>query len=188
MKRETGMKWFAAILPALMAVPLASGQSTFPALLADGPNQQYRNQLQLFGQFVGSWTFKGTEYHDDGSRTTDKGEIHCQWVLEGRALQDVFLETSRSDHDTLLHGTTIRFYDPKIDAWSVTWINPGAGVVRTFMGRKSGNEIVMEGKASDGSAIRWIFSNIKTDAFHWHGEKLTGTEWRTYEELDARRE
>jgi hypothetical protein len=182
------MKWYAAILPVLIAVPLAFSQSTFPALLATGPNLQYRRQLQLFGQFVGSWTFEGTEYHDDGSRATDKGEIHCQWVLEGTAIQDVFLETSRSDNDLLLYGTTIRFYDPKIDAWRVTWINPGAGVVRTFIGRKSGNEIVMEGKAGDGAAIRWIFSNIKPDAFHWRGEKPAGTGWRTYEELDAHRQ
>lgn len=182
------MKRYAAVLPALMAVPLALGQSTFPALLAKGPDQQYRHQLQLFGQFVGAWTFAGTEYHDNGSRVTDKGEIHCQWVLQGRAIQDVFLETSRSDSDSLLYGTTIRFYDPKIDAWRVTWMNPGAGVVRTFVGRKSGNEIVMEGKAGDGAAIRWIFSDIKPNSFHWHGEKLAGTEWRTYEELDAHRE
>jgi len=73
-------------------------------------------------------------------------------------------------------------------ASSLPSINPGAGVVRTFIGRKSGTEIVMEGKAGNGTAIRWIFSNIKPDAFHWHGEKLAGTEWRMYEELDAHRE
>jgi hypothetical protein len=181
------MKLFGVILVLVTTIPLAFAQNTFPELLAKGPNQQYRDQLQLFGQFVGSWTFEGTEYHDDGSHPTDKGEIQCQWVLEGRAIQDVFLETSRSDKDPLLRGTTVRFYDPQINAWRVTWINPGTGVVRTFIGRKAGNEIVMEGKAGDGKPIRWIFSNVKADSFHWRGEKLAERGWRTDEELDAHR-
>lgn len=181
------MRLYALILVVALTVSQAIAQSTFPALLANGPNEKYGDKLQMFGQFVGSWTFNGTEFHEDGSNSTDKGEIHCQWVLQGQALQDVFLETSRSDNDSLLYGTTIRFYDPKIDAWRVTWINPGAEVVRTFIGRKSGAEIVMEGIAGDGTPIRWIFSDIKSDSFHWRGEKHTGATWRIYEELDAHR-
>lgn len=181
------MRMFALILIAASIVLPSAAQNTFPALLANGPDAKYKDKLQTFGQFVGSWTFNGSEFHDDGSHSTDQGEIHCRWVLKGRAVQDVFLETSRSDNDLLLHGTTIRFYDPNIDAWRVTWINPGAGVVRTFIGRKSGGEIVMEGIAGDSTPIRWIFSDIKSDSFHWRGEKRTGTTWRIYEELDAHR-
>ena len=181
------MRLYVFILIAAMTIPSAIAQSTFPALLANGPDAKYRAKLQLFGQFAGSWTFEGTEYRDDGSKPRDKGEIHCQWVLEGRAIQDVFLETSRSDHEPLLYGTTIRFYDPKTDAWTVTWINPGAAVVRRFVGRKSGSEIVMEGNAEDGTPIRWVFSDIEPCSFHWSGERRIGTNWRVYEELDAHR-
>ena len=181
------MRLYTLILIAATSAQPAMAQSAFSALLANGPNAKYSDKLQTFGQFVGSWTFDGVEYHDDGSHSTDKGEIHCRWILDGQAVQDVFLETSRSDNDSLLHGTTIRFYDPKIDAWRVTWINPGAGVVRTFIGRKSGKEIVMEGTAGDGTPIRWIFSDIKSDSFHWRGEKRTGSSWCIYEELDAHR-
>jgi hypothetical protein len=181
------MRLYALILLAATSVSSAVDQSAFPALLADGPRSRYGDKLKTFGQFVGSWTFDGAEFHDDGSRSTDRGEIHCQWVLQGQAIQDVFLETSRSDSDALLYGTTIRFYDPSIDAWRVTWINPGAGVVRTFIGRKSGTEIVMEGTAGDGTPVRWIFSDVKSDSFHWRGEKRTGSTWRIYEELDAHR-
>lgn len=181
------MRVYALIFVAAAAVSSATAQSTFPALVANGPNAKYSDKLQTFGQFVGSWTFDGTEFHEDGSHSTDKGEIHCQWVLQGQAVQDVFLETSRSDSESLLYGSTIRFYDPKIDAWRVTWINPGAGVVRTFIGRKFGGEIVMEGASGDSTPIRWIFSDIKSDSFHWRGEKRTGSTWRIYEELDAHR-
>jgi hypothetical protein len=165
----------------------ASAQSGFPSLLANGPSSQYREKLELFGQFVGSWTFEGVEYHDDGSHPTDVGEIHCQWVLQGRAVQDVFLETKRSDNDSLLYGSTIRFFDPKIDAWRITWINPAASVVRTFIGRKVGTEIVMEGASEDGTPLHWIFSQITAKSFHWRGEKQTQSGWRIYEELTAHR-
>jgi hypothetical protein len=176
------------ILAVTITATSAIAQSTFPTLLAQGPDSKYREKLQLFGQFAGSWAFKGTEYHDDGSHSIDVGEIHCQWVLQGRAIQDVFLETNRSDKDPLLYGTTIRFYDPTTDTWQVTWINPGAGVVRTFTGHKAGSEIVMEGSVGDGAPIRWIFSDIKPNSFHWHGEKRTDSNWRVYEEFDAHRQ
>lgn len=181
------MKLRALILVVAMAASSAIGQNSFPALVARGPNAKDKEKLQLFGQFVGAWTFKGTEYHDDGSHPTDKGEIHFRWVLQGRAVQDVFLETSRSDGDSLLYGTTIRFYDPRRDVWEATWINPGAGVVRRFIGHLSGAEIVLDGSDSDGPPLRWIFSNIKPGSFHWRGEKRSGMNWRMYEELDARR-
>ena len=77
--------------------------------------------------------------------------------------------------------------DPKTDTWQVTWINPGPGVVRTFTGRQSESQIVIEGKTGDGTPIRWIFSDIRPRSFHWRGEKRTGTNWRIYEELDANR-
>jgi len=140
----------------------------------------------LFGQFVGSWNFNGVEYRDDGSRPTDKGEVHFHWILEGRAIQDVWRETERSDSDAKFYGTTLRFYEPKSDSWRVAWINPVLGVVRTFTGNKIGSEIVMQGNA-DGLAIRWIFSDITKNSFHWRTEKLRGKKWRIYEELWAHR-
>jgi hypothetical protein len=161
---------------------LLSAQSAFPALLAGGPAAQYREKLMLFGQFVGDWDFDGVEYHDDGSPVTDKGEIEFGWVLEGRAVQDVWIERERSDGQVKTYGTTIRVYDPNMDAWRIIWIDPPTGSVQTLIGHKIGDQIVLEGKDRDGIAIRWIFSDIKPDSFHWRGERLVGGSWRVYEE------
>jgi hypothetical protein len=76
------MRMFALILIAASIVLPSAAQNTFPALLANGPDAKYKDKLQMFGQFVGSWTFNGSEFHDDGSHTTDQGEIHCRWVAE----------------------------------------------------------------------------------------------------------
>jgi hypothetical protein len=161
---------------------LLSAQTTFPALLADGPAAQYREKLMLFGQFVGNWEFHGVEYHTDGSRITDKGEIEFGWVLEGRAVQDVWIERERSDGQTKTYGTTLRVYDPKMDAWRIVWIDPPTGSEQLMVARKVGDQIVLEGKGRDGVAIRWIFSEIKPDSFHWRAERLAGASWKIYEE------
>jgi hypothetical protein len=161
---------------------LVSAQTRFPALLASGPAAQYRDKLMLFGQFVGDWEFDGIEYHADGSRVTDKGQIEFAWVLEGRAVQDVWIEHERSDGKTKTYGTTIRVYDPKMDAWRIIWVDPPTGSLQTMIARKMGDQIVLEGKDWDSNAIRWIFSDIKPDSFHWRGERLVGGSWRVYEE------
>src|SRR2546427_10522971 len=37
-------------------------------------------------------------------------------------------------------GTTVRFYDPKRDAWQSVWISPMQELVQTFTGRKVGKK------------------------------------------------
>jgi hypothetical protein len=69
----------------------------------------------------------------------------------------------------------------------ITRMAPGYGVVTSLIGRKVGEEIVLEGKTPEGKLIHWIFSQIKPHSFHWRGEKLIGEKWQIYEELDARR-
>lgn len=172
-------------------VPLVAlsrkSQEVLRQLFADGPAPEHKNQLMLFGQFVGDWEFDGVEYNGDGTRATDKGEIHFAWVLQGRAIQDLWIEREVSYNRPKVYGSTMRFYDPSINAWRVTWTEPGFGVVTTLIGRKLGEEIVMEGRGKDGKAIRWIFSRIEPNSFHWRGERLVGDTWQLYQELSARR-
>jgi hypothetical protein len=110
---------------------------------------------------VRSWAIEGKEYNHDG--------------------------TYRGDTNPKVHGTTVRFYDPKADAWQVTCIDPVHGVVKPLIGHKVGAQIVMKGRAANGDRIRWIFSDIKPDSFHWRGERLSGKGSCTYEEVSARR-
>jgi hypothetical protein len=56
------------------------------------------------------------------------GELHFGWIHEGRALQDVWIMRSEGTADleeTMnIYGTTLRVWDPSIQAWRITWINP----------------------------------------------------------------
>ena len=69
------------------------------------------------------------------------GELHVGWVLGGRAVQDVWIVPGRDVRGEIpaslaFHGSAVRFYDPAIDAWRCTWIDPLMGRVRRFIGRR----------------------------------------------------
>jgi hypothetical protein len=159
----------------------------FPALLADAPDAAHRDELMLFGQFVGEWRFEGIEHDEDGSRTEDSGEIHFAWILGGRAVQDVWTERESGDGKLRPFGTTLRFYDPEIQRWRITWVSPEQNAVKLLTGGKVGDEIVLEGNSPDGTPIRWIFSQIEPASFRWRGERKRGSEWHIREELSAHR-
>lgn len=82
------------------------------------------------------------------------------------------------------HGSTIRFYDPSIDAWRSTWIEPVNGRVRRFIGRPVGDDIVLLSDTEDPH-LRWRFTDIGTDSFMWRAETSwdAGAGWKPDEEM-----
>ena len=150
------------------------------ALHADGPTGPHAEQLMLFGRFVGSWRL---EWSAPGSPNAT-GELHFGWVLGGRAVQDVWIVPGPRP----FHGSTIRFFDPAIDAWRSTWIEPLNGRVRRFIGSPQGDDIVLVSDEDDPQ-LRWSFSDIKPAAFTWRGEVShdDGRTWAQEEQMLATR-
>jgi hypothetical protein len=161
------------------------------ALAADGPHAEHAEALMLFGRFVGEWEFDWACYDEAGERKlTERGEWIFAWVLEGRAIQDVWIipERERRGQPGLPigeYGTTLRLYDPRLDGWLVTWNGPINGVRRTFIGRRSGDDIVQKGRTEEGDPMHWIFSEITPWSFHWTSVVSTDGEksWQLREEM-----
>ena len=153
------------------------------ALRADGPAGPYADKLMLFGRFVGSWDL---EWRGSGSAHA-RGELHFGWVLGGRAVQDVWIVPGRgqpgeNEPPLAFHGSTIRFFDPSIDAWRSTWVEPINARVRRFIGRAVGPDIVLLSDEEDPQ-LRWSFAEITPDSFTWRGEtSLDGGETWTFDE------
>lgn len=149
----------------------------------------------LYGWLIGSWELDIVGYADDGSVIKSTGEAHFAWVLEGRALQDLFINPRRSDRGpespkfANWYGTTIRIYDPSISAWRVSWFNPHDGIRAELIGHRQGRDIVQEGSFPDGTPIRWSFRDIKEDSYLWRGERLEPDRktWKLQVEFRARR-
>jgi hypothetical protein len=170
-----------------------SGRS-LEGLVANGPSADLADELMLFGQFVGDWEAEFTAYDAEGGKQVEKAEWHFGWVLEGRAIQDVWIIPRRSDREKSDftrsdYGTTLRFYDASLDAWQAVWISPLHGEVITFIARKVADEIVLEGKDPGGAPMRWIFSEITHDSFHWRRVFSSdgGTTWELHKEMSVRR-
>jgi len=116
-------------------------------------------------------------------------------VLEGRAVQDVWIMPRRSDRTAHLdkkmnmYGTTLRVWDPTIQAWRITWRNPAGDHHAEQIGRRSGKDVVQIGVRPDGAPTRWTFTEITPDSFHWLGESLgpDGKAWKLEGEFRAKR-
>jgi hypothetical protein len=147
----------------------------------------------LFGRFVGSWEIEWRGVDADGTERRMQGELHFGWVLGGRAVQDIWIVPARGlpgegQPGVSFHGTTVRFYDPAIDAWRSTWIEPVNGRVRRFIGRPDGDDIVLLSD-EDEPQLRWRFTDVTPGSFRWVGEisRDGGTTFVFDEEMLVRR-
>jgi hypothetical protein len=162
---------------------------------APGRSAEIPESADAYGWLVGSWELDVRHYWVDVTARHIEAEAHFGWVLEGRAIQDVWIIPRRSDRTADMdktrssYGTTLRVWDPSIEAWRITWINPVTGHRAELIGRRSGTDIVQVGTHRDGTPIRWIFSEITPDSFRWTGEALQpdGKTWKLEGEFLAKR-
>jgi hypothetical protein len=164
------------------------------ALHVSGPAGVHADKLMLFGRFVGSWHLQWSGSGPDGAPAAMAGELHFGWVLGGRAVQDIWIvpghgEPGEGVPPLAFHGSTIRFYDPAIDAWRSTWIEPVNGRVRRFIGGPAGDDIVLLSDEDDPQ-LRWRFTDIGPDSFCWRAEIShdAGATWEFDEEMLATRQ
>ena len=166
-------------------------------LHAGGPDPQRASKLQLYAWLVGRWTMDVTTTPDDGTTHRGRGEVHAGWVLEGRAIQDVWMIPPLDERKPGIpmlpgagnwYGTTLRVFDPAIDAWRIIWSDPATNFFSQQIGRAQGRDIVQIGPDPRGGSMRWTFSEIEPASFHWTAERAADDrQWRREVDIRARR-
>jgi hypothetical protein len=179
-----------------MIAAAASARSFIDALHSNGPAPDCASKMRLYSWLVGDWDMDVVVYRSDGTKQTAQGWVSAGWVLEGRAIQDVFAAPR------LFYGTTLRVYDPGLDAWRIHWTDPVNQVHFWQIARARGADVVQEGKETPSLArlygsvpasgpqatIRWSFTDITPDSFRWCSERSTyGASWQLQREYFARR-
>jgi hypothetical protein len=171
-------------------------ESFYELLAAPGRSPEIPESADAYGWLIGSWDYDVCHYRAvDVTELGIKGEAHFGWVLEGRAVQDVWImpKVSRRSPDVdkinNTYGTTLRVWDASIQAWRITWINPVRGHCEEQIGRRVGKDIVQVGVRPDGTPTRWRFTEITPNSFHWIGEALEadGATWKLEGEFRAKR-
>src|SRR5579884_2956552 len=83
-----------------------------------GRSPEIPESEDVYGWLVGSWELEVLRYRSIDLRGQNLiGEAHFAWVLEGRAIQDVWImpaiseRTSHSDRTNNMYGTTLRVWD-----------------------------------------------------------------------------
>jgi hypothetical protein len=159
---------------------------TIAGLPAQGPAPGLRSQLHLFGQFIGDWDIVDPKFRSSRSGSPPRtGEVHFNWILGGRAIQDVWGPTDARTKRLIPVGTTIRYYDPDIAAWRSTWLSPLQREVRRFIGRQVGSKIVLQEENRGLRTERWVFADIRPNSFRWYAvrRRRRGGPWYQFEEM-----
>jgi len=164
------------------------------ALQAAGPCPLQGSNADLYDPLLGDWEADVVDHLPDGTSRRQSAEMHFVRVLEGRAIQDLWIAPARRDRagagrEGNRYGTTLRVYDAVLDAWRITWWNPVSGVENRLVGRRVGSQIVQTGSDADGRLVRWVFVAVGQDRFHWKGERSAdgGQSWECETEFLAHR-
>jgi hypothetical protein len=160
-----------------------TGNPFIDALHSASPAADRADKMKLYSWLIGHWTMDAIVYRDDGTKHEGPGEIHFGWVLEGRAIQDVWILPG------IFYGTTLRIYDPGLDAWHILWCDPLRQFYTRQVGRAHGDDIVQQGTNDAGEAVRWSFTDVTAESFRWIGERSrdNGKTWQLQAEFLARR-
>jgi len=166
-------------------------------LHANGPDPSHATELKLYAWLVGNWDLNVSTILEDGTTHSGTGEIHAGWVLQGRAIQDVWMVPRLRERKPGIeqlpgagnwYGSTLRIYDPELGAWRILGSDPATNFFSQQIARQEGSDIVQLGPDPRGGTMRWTFSELKPDSFHWTAERsLEDRSWRREVDIRARR-
>jgi uncharacterized protein len=165
------------------------------ALISDKPSEELQEYADYYQWLIGGWDVKAIDYLSADKKMETQGEWYFSWVLEGRAVQDVWIAPKRELRNTETsktrnrYGSTIRTFDPTTKTWTINWFNPVSGARDILTARKEGLDIIQSGTDSDGNLMRWVFTDIKANSFRWYGERSTdgGQTWNLEAEFFGER-
>jgi len=150
------------------------------ALISEKKHDIIPEEYDYFEQLLGEWNFKwhdniGTEFE-----SVADGKWIFSRVLEGRAVQDIFITSKKNSKTGYLereYGTTIRVYNPLKKNWDIFYGTSGEAI--QLVAEKEDDQIVITYITPIGFQMKWIFFDIQQDTFSWKNIQSTdkGKTW-----------
>lgn len=159
-------------------------------LQATGPHPSLGDQAQVPSRLVGTWDVDYTDFAKDGKATHRTGEFVVSWVMDGRALQDLWIVNPSGKRKEREVYTTLHSLDPKSHTWHATFVDPEHASTARFTGGPVGSDrYVLETADLGNQTNRWSFNDIRADSFVYRDEASNdgGQTWRLQSEYKMRR-
>lgn len=159
------------------------------ALISEGKNEKIPEEYNFFGKVIGEWDLDWYDRLNTPSPRHVKGEWIFSWVLDGMAVQDVFIVPSREERliniePDAAYGTTLRIFNPERMIWEVFYGCPEE--CARLEACKEGDEIILTEITSQG--MKWIFSDITDNSFTWRSKaQMANGNWITLARVFATR-
>lgn len=155
------------------------------ALLSSERNPALPEEDDWYAPLLGDWDFLYTE--PDGREV--QGEWLFRRVLDGMAIEDLFLCPSRATKDSNPqpdgeYGAAIRMYNSGKRCYDMTYV---CSKYTTRLEVRKENGMIVCTLLEDPSS-KWVFDHITEQAFHWRNVTvLEQGQWRTNCEVFAKR-
>ena len=159
------------------------------ALCSNARNERIPEEYDFFGCLIGEWNIMWNDHLEDTEPRKVKGEWIFSRVLDGTAVQDLFIVPSREERlinkqPDAEYGTTLRIFNPETMAWDIFYGCMGEAIRLTA--RKVGKEIILTENTTE--KMRYVFSDIVTSSFLWRKERMNENgEWQTVAKVTAER-
>ena len=134
-------------------------------LNATGPHPSLGDQADVVGRLVGTWDVEYKHFAKDGKTTHRTGEFRVGWVMDGRAIQILWIvdpSGTRKDREVY---TNLHWLDQKSRSWRSAFVDPEHGSVARFTGGPVGQDrFVLETQDFGSDRNRWSANDIRPDS------------------------
>ena len=159
------------------------------ALHSDSRRDKIPEDRDIFGALIGEWAIVWMDHLGTAQERKVPGEWIFSRVLDGSAVQDVFIVPSRDERrrhpqPDAEYGTTIRIYNPATGCWDIFY--GCTGETYRLTGEKQGEELILT--ENTGRAMRYVFSEITASSFKWRKEILADADrgnWNVIAKIEA---
>ena len=157
------------------------------ALCSNTLSARIPEEFDFWGGLIGEWDIVWNDHLEAPVPRRVKGEWLFSRILDGTAVQDLFIVPSRAERlrdkqPDAEYGTTLRIFNPKTLLWDIFYGCMGEAIRLTAS--KVDEEIILIENTTE--KMRYIFSDIKSSSFLWRKEQINeNDEWQTVARVTA---
>lgn len=144
----------------------------YDALLSE-KTEKIPDEYDWFAPLIGDWDFDYYDHYENDEPRHVRGEWLFRRVLEGAAVEDLFICPSREERVSNPqpdgeYGVALRIFNPNKKCYDMIY-SANAYITRLTFEKENG---MLVGTPDYDANARWIFKDITEDTFHWQNITL----------------